>query len=1492
MKLKLTYIRPEGHRSDVQVTCDSTTTVGGLADYLRAADPQPSAAVPPEGLTVCLPEEDNRVLPSELTVSESGLRSGQRVALARAGAQYVGPGAAAAVLSVIGGPDQGRDFALLSGSNVVGRGRDCQVQLSDPLVSRNHIRINLVDQAEVIDLGSANGVAVGGRLIDRQVLRPGDVVELGETRLTVQLTHRMGVEGRVEGSSVGFIRSPRLVKPYLGRKFPVPEIPVPSDKSRFPAAMMLAMMAMGGSMFLMSRQLSSLVFVAIMPLMIVGTWLEERLGAKAKYKAALKQWRADVDDLVREADQEAEVEIAARHIEHPATAECAQAAVRRSNLLWTRRTDAPGFAELRLGAGQLPSRNVLEWPDLKKAPRASQHELRQKLAHLGLVAPVPVVCQFTQRGGLGLAGPRAAALPLARAMVAQAVSLHSPTELALTVLASSDSSPDWDWVKWLPHTGSGVLGAQPLAGSVATAAGVVGELEELIEGRAGQQRRDGAIPTPVLLVVVESDAPVEFGRLTELVEKGWSQGVYVLWVAPDLTQLPASCRVYVDLRDAASGAVGYLHEGDLVTPVALDRFEFDPTDWARLLAPVVDLTARSDDATDVPRMTSYVGIVGPEVLSQPHAIIERWNANQSLVSGPYAPSPPPRKAATLRAAIGQSAVGLHSLDLRADGPHALVGGTTGSGKSELLQTWVLAMAANHSAQRLNFLLVDYKGGSAFAECSELPHTVGMVTDLNAAGVNRALASLSAELTFREHLLGSKKAKDLVALEKSSPVDAPPTLIIIVDEFAALVQEVPEFVDGVVNVAQRGRSLGLHLILATQRPAGVIKDNLRANTNLRLALRVADIDDSNDVLGSPQAAYFDQDVPGRAMSKTGPGRLVTFQTAYVGGHTGDQAPPPDIKVETLGFGASQVWETPAEDDPKPKVEGESDLKRIVRTIQQAHQTAELPLPRKPWLPDLRTYYNLADPEQVPSPRTDEQLVFGVSDDPDRQTQPPVSYWPDQVGNLAIYGAGGSGKSTMLRALAVAAGMTYHGGPCHVFGLDFSSRGLAMLEDLPHVGSVVPAADSERVERLLRWLRDTIDERVVRYSEANAATITEYRGLAQRPDEPRIVLLLDGLTAFRQAYDASDKFRFWDLFLSIAADGRPTGVHVALTCDQVNGVPPALDAAIQQRVVMRMSTVEDYPSLGVSKDILTPASPPGRCIVNGLEAQVGVLGGDPAKERAAQRAAERSRLANKGAGELRGHEFIPPTDARSQATNIALYAQAMRRSGLAEAPPIRRLAEEVPRSSLRAAPGHFALGLESADFETVQVSVAGPFVLAGPPGSGLSTALATIVEGLAECPGIGAIHLFSDRPTNLARRPGLTAVTIGSLDAAEPLTALQDEIQALAPDDPRVAILVEGLPDYAGSDAEFALESLFQAAARGGHFILVSGEPAGLSQAYSLMNVFKSGRRAMLLQFDSDNPELVQAVYPRARAIDFPEGRGVYAERGRSRIVQVALPDQPL
>ena len=1475
MKIKVTYRRAEQLETDLVITCDATATVGAVAAYLMASDPDQATQVLGD-VTLYLPEEGDRILQMDTAVMDSGLKSGQVVSVIRASSAIVTDRPAAATLTVLEGLEKGRTFSLTEGPNLIGRSQDAQVRLTDPLVSRNHARLIISDNPEIIDLGSANGVSVEGHPVSKQVLRAGDRVEVGDSVFTVQLLRSGAIEGRVDSSETGFIRSPRLVRPYKGRTFPVPEIPKPAQKPSFQVSMLIVPIIMAGTMWFMTHQWMSVIFMGMMPLMVIGMYLDNLFTSRSAYKKALKQWRADMADLVADATEEALVEVAARAVEHPSTPECVDGASRMTNLLWTRRTDAPGFAELRLGLGALPSRISFDIPDPKQAPRQVYKEMQSLIAPFATVSPVPVVCRLHERGGLGVAGPREAASSVVRALVAQAVSLHSPNELHLGVIASARTGEEWDWVKWLPHTStSGAITGKALAASATDALTLLGELEELISAREEEHsKEEDGIKTPAVLIVVEYDAPVEFGRLVDLVSKGWHHGVYVVWSAPDMTQLPAECRVFVDVTSDHDGAVGYLHEGDLVTPVEL---EFLPAaaagTWARHMAPITDVATRADDSSDVPRMAAYTSVVGKRILTDPQAVIERWNENNSVVTGPFAPAQLSRKTSNLRAAIGQSVQGFHSLDLRLDGPHALIGGTTGSGKSELLQTWVLAMAVNHSPQRLNFLLVDYKGGSAFAECADLPHTVGLVTDLDSAGVHRALASLSAELHYRELLLESRKAKDLIAIEKSDPLEAPPSLVIVVDEFAALVQEVPEFVDGVVNVAQRGRSLGLHLILATQRPAGVIRDNLRANTNLRIALRVADTDDSDDVLGSPMAAYFDSDIPGRAVSKTGPGRLITFQTAYVGGHTGNEEPPPDIHVETLGFGAPVVWELSVEAAPVTGPQ-ESDLKRIVANVQNAQTVAQLPEPRKPWLPDLSRYYNLMDPNQVAPTTTDADLIVGIADDPDHQWQPPMSFRPDVVGNLAIYGAGGSGKSTVLRTLAVVAGFGFRRGPCHVYGLDFSSRGLSMLSDLPHVGAIIDGGDDERVQRLLRWLRATIDERAARYSQVDAATITAYRSISNHQDEPRILVLVDGVAAFRQAYDSGPLFRFWDMFVSIAADGRPVGVHVAMTADQVNGIPAALGATVQQRIIMRLASEDDYGNFNVPKGMLNEKSPAGRCVVGEMLGQVAILGGDPAREHAARAEAH-----------ISNEEWLPPVDAQSQAGNIRRFAAAMRQAGATQAPSIKRLPEDIDLSTLEAEPGCFALGVLSEDFSTLQIQATGPLIVAGPPGSGISTALDTIVKGLVSCSEIAQVHVFSDRATDTGTGIA-TSVTIGGDAVAEKAQELLDELRAAGESGPRIGLILEGLADFSGSAAEMALSDLVQAGLRAGYFIACSGDPTTMNSAYSLLPSFKSGRRAMILQFDSDNPELVQAVYPRARSIDFPPGRGMFADRGRARIVQVA------
>ncbi len=508
--------------------------------------------------------------------------------------------------------------------------------------------------------------------------------------------------------------------------------------------------------------------------------------------------------------------------------------------------------------------------------------------------------------------------------------------------------------------------------------------------------------------------------------------------------LPASARTYIEVTGDGHRVAGLVREGVVVPLTEVESLDREGAmGLARGLAPVSDAGAHADDASDLPRNVSLLGMLGPELGVVPERVLERWQQNDSVHDRSGVASDRERTPGRLRAIVGHGTLDPMHLDLRSHGPHALVGGTTGSGKSEFLQSWVLGMAAEYSPDRVTFLIVDYKGGTAFKDFVGLPHTVGFVTDLSPHLVRRALTSLRAELHHREALIGGRGAKDLLELERRGDVDCPPALVIVIDEFAALVGEVPEFVDGIVDIAQRGRSLGIHLILATQRPAGVIRDNIRANTNLRIALRMADEAESLDVVGDRIAAGFDLDTPGRAVAKTGPGRLIAFQSAYAGGRTAEQLPAPTVDVAELRFGTSRVWEAPETKDVRPSKAGPTDQQRLIAVLAKASASAKIPSPRRPWLEPLASAFELTKLRQ----RTDTELLLGVRDVPARQAQEEVYFLPDQDGSIAFFGTGGSGKTVALRTLAIAAGITPRGGPVNVYGIDYASGGLAMLEPRP-------------------------------------------------------------------------------------------------------------------------------------------------------------------------------------------------------------------------------------------------------------------------------------------------------------------------------------------------------------------------------------------------------------------------------------------------------------
>ncbi|MFQ4149703.1 FtsK/SpoIIIE domain-containing protein [Arthrobacter sp. LAPM80] len=1471
MRIRLTLKRAPLEDKNLAVTVDGLASVGDIATELYLADPARKGARAPENLSLLVEESmvggmRGRTLPPDSNLLESGLRPGAVVSLTQVSETFAvanqDRGPAAATLRVISGPDAGSEFALPQGTSYVGRDFDVDVRLSDPMTSKRHARITVGDTIEIADTGSANGLMMEGTQVSRAVLGSYDEVTLGETTISVVSLGR-GAQAGPSSPLVEFNRSPRVVPHFLAEEQTIPAGPQRPKRERFPMIMLIAPVLMGAVMFGVTGSIYSLIFVAMMPLMIIASHFDQKANTRRELREAIAQFRGAVAEFRRQMTARQQVERAVRLAETPSTAETVEAIYKLGPLMWTHRPEHKAFLSLRLGVGRQPSRTPVKAPGENNTLPEYMAEIQDIKTEFSDIDAVPVVAHLRTSGALGVAGPRGVVQDVARALVLQAVGLHSPAELAVAAMTSAESKERWEWLQWLPHVGSvhSPLPGEHLASGRGAASMLLASLEELLLTRgaimdAHRAAHRGALdpkkfdlPQPVmpaLLVIIEDDVKVDRARLTRLSEYGADVGVHVLWVASSVEALPASCRDFVHVAETAT--TGQVRLGQLTFPVSCESVSQDlAAALARMLAPVIDAGKPVEDDSDLPRSVSYVALAGHDIVEGTSGIADRWLENNSVASRAVKNR---KHQGSLRALVGSKGIEPMYLDLKTEGPHALVGGTTGAGKSEFLQAWVLGMAAAYSPDRVSFLFVDYKGGAAFADCVQLPHTVGLVTDLSPHLVRRALTSLRAELHYREHLLNRKKAKDLLALEREADPETPPSLIIVVDEFAALAKEVPEFVDGVVDVAARGRSLGLHLILATQRPSGVIKDSLRANTNMRIALRMADADDSLDILGESTAAYFSPSIPGRGAAKTGPGRIQGFQTGYAGGWTTRTPQRPRIDIVEMDFGAGAPWEQELEAASAEESEGPNDIARVVANVSLAAVELGVKAPRKPWLSELSEIYELS---KLPSRRTDAQLLLGVLDDPEHQAQPTVFFEPDRDGNMAILGASGSGKSAALRTIAISSAITPRGGPVQVYGIDAASNGLQMLDVLPHVGGIINAEDAERVGRLLRHVRGLIEERAESFAQVKAGTIAEYRRLANKPDEPRIIVMVDGLATFRELYEFRAGMTQFETLQQIATDGRPMGVHIVIAGDSPKSLPASLASSVQRLLVLRLATADDYSNLGLPRDILSPASPPGRGMLDGAEVQMAIFGGTP--------------------------------NLALQARQVASLAESLIRQGVKAAPRVESLPEMLDLNVLPAAShGHVTIGVDDFSLEPAGLQASGALMLTGPPSSGRTTALVTLAEALKRStPGTRRVY-FGSRRSAIANLP-VWDESIVTAAALEP--ELQRFIDLVERESEPVAFFIEGVTEFGDSEAEMDLVNLIKAAIKANHFVVGEAETSTWSGAWSLAGLFKAGRRGLLMNpGDVEGDTLMSTPLGRLYNNKFIPGRGYVVGRGKAYKLQVA------
>ena len=538
------------------------------------------------------------------------------------------------------------------------------------------------------------------------------------------------------------------------------------------------------------------------------------------------------------------------------------------------------------------------------------------------------------------------------------------------------------------------------------------------------------------------------------------------------------------------------------------RPEYVTPGWAerlaRSIAPVRDISAEGDDA-GLPEACRLLDVLGAEPPAA-EAIAARWQA-----AGP-----------STYAVIGACYDGPFGIDLRRDGPHALIAGTTGAGKSELLQTLIASLALVNRPDEMTFVLVDYKGGSAFKDCVHLPHVTGMVTDLDAHLTQRALASLTAELTGREKILAAAGAKDIEEYTERAGhqprLPLLPRLVIVIDEFASLARDLPDFVAGLVGIAQRGRSLGLHLILATQRPSGVVSADIRANTNLRIALRMTDVAESADVIDAPDAAHIARATPGRGYVRLGHASLVPFQAGRIGGRRPGADPG---TAPARAWVRLAAWPDLGRPEPRRPAARQADdeltdLKVLVDQIRRAAAAPAHPGPAQPLADAAAAHAAAARPAR---PRQAAGAGAGAGPvRPHRPARPPAAAARrDQPGHLRAPDGGrrarGPGGPSCCapsppRSRSASAAPT---STCTASTA--ATARCCRWTDLPHCGAVVTRTQDERAARLLARLAAELTRRQDLLAADGFAGITEQRAAAPAGQRlPHILVLLDRWEGF--------------------------------------------------------------------------------------------------------------------------------------------------------------------------------------------------------------------------------------------------------------------------------------------------------------------------------------------------------------------------------------------
>ena len=1326
---------------------------------------------------------------------------------------------------------------------VVGRAPQADVVLPTESASWEHCTIEHEDDGvRVRDAGSTNGTVIAGERIDDEgvlltgttsVIVGGAVLLLRPGLPETTVPPAGSLPNLTPASTAPFNRPPRpgrltdeeTVAPPARREVP--------PASKFSWITVAAPLVLAGAMVLLLGDARFALFALLSPVTAIGMWFEQKHRRAKNLKEEETRFAEAVESFRGEITAAAAVEAARRQDLVPDPATVVRRALLPTTDLWQRRSDDDDFLSLHAGTGDAPWRPQV---DQRAASSKLEDEAKAAIAESRLTA-APVVADLSDAGVVGIVGDRDGALALARSLLTQAAVHCGPADLTVGVFCDAGREQDWSWASWLPHT--------RVAGSSTGARWMSAQRDQSAAVLRGLRESLDELPTPNLLVVVDSEVLTE-GRdapARSLLGEGRTvpgtsprpgerpQRVSGIVIATNEQQLPAACTTIVTV---AADAAATVHRPE-------DRTRVEDVVVAGLTAATAERTARAVAHFDDPELT-VPGASLPSLVRLPE-LLDRTRA----AAGAADPTTPEGIRALWEARtgtstpVGSSESGVLEIDLVRDGPHGLVGGTTGSGKSEFLRSLIAGLAARNDPTRLNFLLVDFKGGAAFAACERLPHTIGTISNLDEQLADRAIRALEAELERRQRVFATAGADidNLDAYLATGPAEPMPRLLFVVDEFAMLAKEFPDVLTSLVAIAAVGRTLGVHMVLATQRPAGVVSEDILANTNLRVALRVQSREDSTNVIGVPAAAGIGRQQTGRAYVKLGQDDITPVQTALVTGRARDEREQLPVAARpTDVFGVPAPHPAPA-----PSASDETDLDVLIEAIRGANDAAGFAPPRAIWPEALGDRVALDDVPELPaatSPtsasggRNTRFVPVALADDPDHQRQ-VAGGWDLDEGNVVLMGIPGSGTSTALAAVALRLAATTSPDDLDLLVLDMGPGDLAPLAALPHTTAYVGsgAGAGELQARFLRHLRADLERR------------------RSAPGGRRAVVLVDGLAALRDEYQDFEGQQLLDAFYRVYAEGPALGISFAVSTTRAKAVPSAMDEVTTQKWLFRLADPYDYATIGVRpKDVPPPV--PGRFI--------------------------------DGTTKLQSHIATPSTSLADAVAEVsAAWPDAARKtSAVGRLPEVVRVEDLGVPARFDTEPWCLPIGVAEDDLGTATLEVYdGEHVLvAGPARSGKSTVLLAMADLARSATGVRpAVWAICDRRSPLADAP-LDRVAVGADEVPALLAGLRLERGP-------VLLLVDDAERF--DDGDQALASLL-ASERPGLCVVAAGRSVDLRSLYShWTRAVRKSRCGVVLQPDVDyDGELLGVALPRRAPVALTVGRGYAASGGAVRLVQTASP----